>query len=58
MKESDSDNPDVYGSSSKRLRSSTEGMFNFRERCLFCGEKLPSHTTLKESKQMERHLSL
>jgi len=39
MKESDSDNPNSSGSSSKRLRSSTEGMFNFREHCLFYGEK-------------------
>jgi len=39
MKESDSDNPDSSGSSSKRLRSSNEGMFNFREHCLFCGEE-------------------
>jgi len=39
MKESDSDNADSSGSSSKRLRSSTEGMFNFREHCLFCGEE-------------------
>jgi len=39
MKESDSDIPDSSGSSSKRLRSSTEGMFNFREHCLFCGEE-------------------
>jgi len=29
MKESDSDNPNSSGSSFKRLRSSTEGMFNF-----------------------------
>ena len=29
MKESDSDNPDSPGSSSKRLRSSIEGMFTF-----------------------------
>jgi len=29
MKESDSDNPDSSGSSSKHLRSITEGMFNF-----------------------------
>ena len=39
MKESDSDNPNSSGSSSKHLRSSTEGMFNFREHCLFYGEK-------------------
>ena len=39
MKESDSDNPDSSGSSSKHLRSSTEGMFHFREHCLFCGEE-------------------
>jgi len=38
-KESDSDNPNSSGSSSKHLRSSTEGMFNFREHCLFYGEK-------------------
>jgi len=39
MKESDSDNPNSSGSSCKRLRSTTEGMFNFREHCLFYGEK-------------------
>jgi len=39
MKESDSDNPDSSGSSSKHLRSSTEGMFNFCEYCLLCGEE-------------------
>jgi len=36
MKESDSDSS---GSSSKCLRSSNEGMFNFQEHCLFSGEE-------------------
>jgi len=27
------------GATSKHLRSSAEGMFHFREHCLFCGEK-------------------
>jgi len=39
MKESDNDNCDSSGSSSKRLRSSTEEIFNFREHRLFCGEE-------------------
>jgi len=39
MKEIDCDNPHSYRSSSKLLRSSIEGIFNFREHCLFCGEE-------------------
>jgi len=38
-KRTESENPDSSEWSSKRLRSSTEGSFNFREHCLFCGEE-------------------
>jgi len=34
----ESDIPNPPGSSSKRLRSSAEWLFYFREHCLFCGE--------------------
>jgi len=35
----ESEKSDSCGCSSKSLRSSTEGIFNFREHCLFCGEE-------------------
>jgi len=54
----ESDKSDSSGCSSKSIRSSTKGSFNFREHFVILWRGMSNHTSSQESKQMERGLFL